>query len=159
MSQEARIARYLDGVHHLQQRVGDMTPEQLRARPVPGRWSTLEVLCHVIDSDGIMADRMKRIIAEDEPTLLNADEGLWVARLCCHERDVSEELATLRQIRGQMARILRHLPGGAFSRRGIHNVAGPLTLSQILQTATDHLEHHARFIDEKRSALGLPKME
>jgi hypothetical protein len=157
VSQEALIERYLRGPDHLQWRVRDMSPEQLRARPVPDRWSTLEVACHVVDSDGIMADRMKRIIADDEPPLLNAEESLWVARLCCHERDIQEELALLAHIRGQMARILHHVPEGAFARRGIHNVAGPLTLAQILQTATDHLEHHARFIDEKRAALGLPR--
>jgi hypothetical protein len=29
--------------------VEDMTPEQLTARPIPGKWSTLEVVCHLVD--------------------------------------------------------------------------------------------------------------
>ena len=41
--------------------VSGMTPEQLLARPIPGRWSTLEVVCHLADFEPIYADRMKRV--------------------------------------------------------------------------------------------------
>ena len=41
----------------LRNAVAGMTREQLVARPVPGRWSTLEVVCHVADFEPILADR------------------------------------------------------------------------------------------------------
>jgi hypothetical protein len=153
------IERYLGGVEHLKRKVADMTPDQLRARPVPGRWSTLEVVCHLVDSDLIYADRMKRVIAEENPTLVNAEEGLWVERLACHERDVEEELALLDLTRRQMARILRCMPPEAFDRKGTHSTAGPRTLFELLQSVTNHLDHHFNFIDEKRAALGLGVVE
>jgi uncharacterized damage-inducible protein DinB len=133
-----------------------MTPEQLRARPVPGKWSTLEVVCHLVDFDPIIADRMKRVIAEEKPTLLGADENKFASRLCYHDRDLGEELVILEATRAQMGRILKSLKPEDFQRVGIHNEKGPRTLEQLLTTATNHITHHAKFIAEKRQALGLP---
>ncbi len=132
-----------------------MTREQVLARPVPGKWSTLEVVCHLADFDPILADRMKRIIAEDRPTLLGADEKHFAAALAYHERDLEEELALIEHTRSQMARILRTLPGEALARVGVHNERGEMTLERMLTIASNHIPHHVTFIQEKRKALGL----
>src|SRR4051794_29701669 len=67
------ISAYEQGVQELQLAVAGMTVEQLRSRPVAGRWSTLEVVCHVADCEQFFADRMKRTVAMDRPLLLGAD--------------------------------------------------------------------------------------
>ena len=150
------IDGYLAGPWALRQAVAGMSREQLLARPVPGKWSTLEVVCHLADFDPILADRMKRVIAEDRPQLLGADERRFAAALAYHERDLEEELVLVERTRSQMARILRTLPAEALQRAGVHNERGPLTLEQLLTVATNHIPHHVRFINEKRRALGLP---
>jgi hypothetical protein len=150
------IDSYLAGVQTLRKAVAGLTPEQLKARPVPGKWSTLEVVCHLSDFDPILADRLKRIIAEDKPQLLGADEKRFAAALAYHERDLEEELTIIERTRSQMARILRTLPDSALERVGVHNERGPLTLERLLTTATNHIAHHVKFIAEKRQALGLP---
>jgi hypothetical protein len=149
------IDAYLSGPALLRQAVAGMTREQVLARPVAGKWSTLEVVCHLTDFDPILADRMKRVIAEDNPTLLGADEQRFAAALAYHQRDLEEELTILERTRAQMARILRTLPAGALARSGTHNERGPLTLERLIQTATNHIPHHVAFIGEKRKALGL----
>ncbi|HYV35162.1 MAG TPA: DinB family protein [Gemmataceae bacterium] len=149
------IDAYLAGPKTLRQAVRGLTREQQTARPVAGKWSTLEVVCHLTDFDPIMADRMKRIIAEDKPQLLGANEVKFAAALAYHQRDMEEELAIIDNTRRQMARILRTLPQETLSRTGIHNERGPLTLEQMLASATNHITHHVQFIDEKRKALGV----
>jgi hypothetical protein len=150
------IDNYLAGVRTIRQAVAGMTREQLMARPVAGKWSTLEVVCHLADFDPILADRMKRVIAEERPTLLGADENRFAAALAYHDRDLDEELTIIERTRTQMARILRKLPAEALNRVGIHNERGPRTLEQLLTTATNHIPHHVQFVLEKRKALGLP---
>jgi uncharacterized damage-inducible protein DinB len=150
------IDAYLAGVPALRQAVAGLSRDQLRARPVPGKWSTLEVVCHLADFDPVLADRMKRVIAEDRPTLLGANENRFAAALAYHERDLEEELTVIDKTRQQMARILRTLPDEALQRVGIHNERGPRTLEQLLTTAGNHIPHHVKFILEKRQALGLP---
>src|SRR5690349_14191971 len=114
------IEAYVAGPRALRQAVAGMTREQLAARPVPGKWSTLEVGCHLADFEPIMADRMKRVVAEERPTLLGADESRFAAALAYHDRDLEEELTIIDKTRQQLARILRKLPEAALQRVGIH---------------------------------------
>src|SRR6516165_3003924 len=151
----ALVENYLAGPKTLRQAVAGMSREQITSRPVPGKWSTLEVVCHLADFDPIYADRMKRVIAEDKPTLIGADEKRFAAALHYHERDVEEELAIIDNTRRQLARILAKLPADALNRIGVHNERGPRTLEQLLTGAIDHIPHHVKFIHEKRQALGL----
>ena len=152
----AIIDDYLAGPQLLRQAVAGMSREQLLARPIPGKWSTLEVICHLGDFEIVGADRIKRVIAEHEPTLFGGDENLFAARLAYHERDAGEELLLMETIRKQVARILRTLKPEDFHRRGIHSEAGPLTLEALVQRSTGHIPHHVRFIEEKRKALTQP---
>src|ERR1019366_1844885 len=114
------IDQYLEGPKQIRQAVAGMTREQLLARPIVGKWSTLEVVAHLADFDPILADRMKRVIAEDKPALLGADENRFAAALAYHDRDLQEELTIIEATRSQMARILRKLPDSALERVGVH---------------------------------------
>ena len=150
------IDNYLAGPRSLRQAVAGLSREQLLARPVPGKWSTLEVVCHLADFDPILADRMKRVIAEERPQLVGADENRFAAALAYHQRDLEEELTIIERTRSQMARILRTLPAEALRRVGVHNERGPRTLEDLLTGASNHVPHHVKFIADKRRALGLP---
>jgi uncharacterized damage-inducible protein DinB len=151
----ALIEQYLEGPKLLRQAVAGMTREQLLARPIAGKWSTLEVVVHLADFDPIYVDRMKRVIAEDNPPLLGADEQKFAAGLFYQDRDLPEELSIIEVSRSHMARILRKLPESALQRVGIHNERGPLTLEKLLTSIVGHVQHHIKFIVEKRQALGL----
>ncbi|MGD0653115.1 MAG: DinB family protein [Thermoguttaceae bacterium] len=147
------IDDYLAGPQLLRQAVAGMTQEQLVARPVPGKWSTLEVICHLADFEIVGADRIKRVIAENEPTLFGGDEKIFAARLAYHQRNAEEELLLIELIRKQVARILRTLKPEDFQRRGIHSEVGPQTLEALVQRRSRHIPHHIQFIEEKRKAL------
>ena len=147
---------YLAGPRAVRTAVADMSPEQLRARPVAGKWSALEVVCHLADFDPIIADRIKRVLSHDRPSLLGADEALFAKTLAYHDRDVNEELTILEVTRAQLARILRSMPPEAFQRVGVHDERGELTVEKLLTLATNHIPHHVAFLAEKRQALGLP---
>lgn len=151
----ALIEQYLEGPKQLRQAVAGMTREQALARPVAGKWSTLEVVAHLADFDPVYADRMKRVIAEDNPTLLGADEQKFAAALCYQDRDLEEDLKIVEITHSQMARILRKLPESALKRAGVHNERGPVTLEVLLTSVINHIPHHVKFVLEKRKALGL----
>jgi hypothetical protein len=146
---------YLAGPSLLRRAVAGLSAEQLRARPIPGKWSTLEVVCHLSDFEAVYADRMKRVIAEQEPPLRSGDPNLFAASLAYQSRDLEEELTLIETTRRQMARILRMVPPETFQRTGIHSTDGPITLEGLLRRITGHIPHHVRFIDEKRESLGV----
>ena len=153
------IDAYLDGSKILRQAVAGMSREQLVSRPVPNKWSTLEVVCHLVDSDQAWIHRMKRVIAEDRPLLIGYDESRFARALSYQERDLEEELAIFEQSRRQLARILRTLPASSWSRDGVHNERGLITLEEHLRVEVEHVSHQLKFVAEKRQALGLPPVE
>jgi uncharacterized damage-inducible protein DinB len=149
------IEAYLDGPVQVRRAVAGLTADQLTARPVPGKWSTLEVVCHLVDSEQAWCHRMKRVIAETRPLLIGYDEGRFAACLAYHDRDLEEELSLLEGMRRQMARVLRTIPDAAWSFSGVHSERGLMTLEDLLRAEVEHIPHHLGFIAEKRKSLGL----
>lgn len=157
MSRLAQLVEtYLEGPALVRRAVAGMTAEQAKARPVPGKWSTLEVVCHLVDSDQAWIFRMKRVIAEDRPLLIGYDESRFSANLGYQDRNLEEELALLEQQRRHMARVLNTLPASVLGRAGVHSERGLVTLEQMLDIENGHIPHHVKFVHEKRKALGLP---
>jgi len=151
------IDAYLASLPRLRRAVADLSPEQLRARPVPGKWSTLEVVCHLVDSEQAWCHRMKRVIVEERPLLIGYDESRFTAGLAYHDSDLEEELALMEGMRRQMARRLRTMPESAWSRTGIHSERGLVTLAEMLALEIEHVPHHLEHILEKRRVMGLPE--
>jgi hypothetical protein len=147
------IAEYLAGAELLEKAVAGMTDAHLDARPIAGKWSTREVVCHLADCEILYARRMTRVISEDKPALANADPDALLKNLSYDQRSVAEELAVVRAIRTSMGRILKAQPAAAFERVGMHSKDGPLALRDLLRRVTGHVPHHVRFIEEKRKAL------
>ena len=153
LSNDDLISGYEADPQRLRDAVAGLSPDQLRARPVEGRWSTLEVVCHLADCEQFFADRMKRTIATDRPLLLGAQGARYPEPLRYHDRDLDEEIDLITLTRRQMARTLRLLPEGAWSRTAVHSETGLVTLRQLVLHAVRHQEHHLWFVAEKRRAL------
>jgi hypothetical protein len=149
------IARYLQGAALLRDAIAGMTPEQLAARPVPGKMSTTEVVCHVVDADQFMADRMKRTIATERPLLIGVDGITYLEALHYAERDLDLDLRLLEVTREQMAADLLRLDAATWERDAVHSEIGLVPLRGLLLHTIRHLERHVAAIEEKRAALGL----
>jgi hypothetical protein len=139
--------------------VAGLTDAELKARPGPGKWSIQEVVVHILDSDYISIDRMKRMICEDNPPLLNADETVYAERTFMHDQDIQDALTLLEVGRRQFARVLRKLPPEAFERIGTHNKSGVKTVGGMVQTYIKHIDDHLKFVLGKRANLGKPLPE
>jgi uncharacterized damage-inducible protein DinB len=150
------IEDYVACSGRLRQAIAGLSQAELTARPGPGDWSILELVIHLADSDGIAIDRMKRMLTEDEPPLLYADETAYVRQLATHEQSLEDALILFEVGRRQFARVLRALPDEAFERRGIHNRRGTLTVGGTVRDYIKHVDDHLTFLAEKRLRLGKP---
>jgi len=152
------IEQYANGAEKLAQSIRGLTAEDMAAVPEPGanvgKWTIQQVVIHLADADSVVADRMKRVIAEDNPPLIAFDENKWAAGLHYDERSATDAAKVFELTRKQMATILRKLPESAFARSGMHSEAGKKTLTDLVQMAVNHLEHHLKFIHAKRARMG-----
>jgi uncharacterized damage-inducible protein DinB len=149
------IQRFEDGGPLLVQACSNLSPEQCRDHPIPGTWSIAELVSHLLDCDLVFADRIKRIIAEDSPVLQAFNEQLWIERLGSNAMPVDEASSLFAANRKWMTRILRSQDESVFARAGTHTEKGRQTLTEVLVYATNHLDHHLKFLYAKRAKLGL----
>jgi hypothetical protein len=149
------IADYERAIDDLRSAVAGMTHEQVFARPVPGKWSTVECVGHLADTEVFFTDRIVRTIALDRPLLMSSDEKQYIERLDYQGFDLDEQLALFTALRRHAARILRAQPLETWSRTAVHSQSGLLTLRQLVLQAVRHMRHHLPFIAEKRAAFGI----
>ena len=69
-----RIEVYARGGEKLRTAFQGLSHSDLTAYPIPGTWSLQQIGIHMMDSDLIGSDRMKRIAAMDRPLLIGYDE-------------------------------------------------------------------------------------
>ena len=148
------IEAYSRGAELLRDAVRPVPESKWDATPVDGAWSFRQVVCHLADSEIVYADRMKRVLAEENPMLFEADPNLFVPALFCSQRPWETELNVIDAVRAHMLPILQSCGVEVFQRTGVHSIDGPLTLETLLERITAHLPHHIAFIEEKLRALG-----
>lgn len=154
MDYETLIHEYELGGERLRNSIQGLTLEDMLAYPVPGTWSILEIVIHLMDSDLVATDRMKRIIAMDEPKMLGYDETAFVQKLFPAEQSPADAVVIFDLNRKLFSKVLRKLPAEAFDRKGHHDERGVVTLGGMVQLYVKHLEHHLKFIVDKREMLG-----
>jgi hypothetical protein len=152
-SPDELLAAYREGPKTLRAAVAGMDATALRARPIERKMSSLEVLCHIVDSDQFMCDRIKRTIATERPLLIGVESADYPGPLGYHERDPELDLRLLEVQREQMAADLSRLAPEVWDRCAVHSENGQQTLREIVHHAVEHLEGHVLAIAEKRRAL------
>ncbi len=150
----ALIDNFEAGGQKLRMAVTGLTQAEIVTRPDPGKWSIQQLVIHLADSDAIATDRMKRVIAEDNPTFLRADEQAYIDRLHCDAQSLADAVTLFDLNRRQFSRVLRELDDVEFERVGIHNSdLSEITLSELIKTYSDHLAHHLKFLESKLSRM------
>lgn len=149
------IDRYALGPELLAYAAQGLTDEQARARPGPGDWSIAELVAHMVDSDSVGIERMKRVIAEDNPTLQAYNQDAWIDRLDAQSMPIDAGVALFAANRAWMNRILRKCTEADFARSGLHTEDGPKSLAKLLAGYVGHLDYHLKFLYAKRANLGV----
>ena len=112
------IERYAAGAGEVEKAIAGLSREDFLAEPVPGTWSIQQIVIHLMDSDLIGADRMKRVIAEENPAIIGYDETLFAQKLFYEKLDPFVAADVFRKNRELTEVILRSLPAEAFGARG-----------------------------------------
>jgi uncharacterized damage-inducible protein DinB len=148
------IDEYERGGEVLRRGIAGLSRDDLLAHPIAGTWSIQQIVLHLMDSDLIWTDRAKRVIAEENPVLIGYDESKFAANLHYDQQSADSAVTIFDLNRRLFATVLRKLPEAAFERTGTHNEVGKVVLGSMVRRITDHVEHHMKFLREKRAKLG-----
>src|SRR5512143_836428 len=102
--------------------------------PAPGKWSILEILVHLRDMEReAYLERYERILAENEPRLPDLNGEAFVIERDYRSAKVSEVLRDWMRLRRETLRLLRKVTAAQWTRAGVHEAAGRLTMEDFLR--------------------------
>lgn len=113
-------------------------------RPTPDRFTLREMLGHLADWEPIFRERLTRTSTENEPLLLNVDEGALALANNYAQSNPLESLARYREGRTALVAFLRTLPDDAFARTAHRELIGILTLEEQIALILGHDGYHAK---------------
>lgn len=148
----ARLAGFPSKVHSV---IAPLTEGQLAWRPADGGWSIKEVLCHLRDGEEVRAERMRRVVYEQEPLLSAFDQEAYARDRGYQDELTPLVLPRLVEYRTAQVELLRSVSPEAWARKGTHEESGPITLEDLATGALNHDREHLEQIRRLRDQAGV----
>jgi hypothetical protein len=149
MDRPALLERFRTGFDDVVDALARITPEELDRRPPGSDWTAREIAHHLADSETTAYIRLRRLIAEDNPTLVGYDEEEYARRLH-YDRAIEPSLDVLRAVRTASLQLLESLTPGEWQRSGVHSDSGAYTVDDWLRIYAGHSHDHADQIRRAR---------
>lgn len=134
-------------VDEVERAVAGLDDAALRRPEAPGKWSVLQVVQHLADTELVYGFRMRMILAHDVPEIQAYDQDTWTDRLRYNEVALADALAQLRVMRCANLRLVRSLSDRELDRFGIHEERGEESVRRIVQLIAAHDLVHRRQIE------------
>lgn len=126
----------------------------LRRPEKSGKWSIIQVVQHLADSELVVGFRMRLVLAHATPELQATDQDLWAKELKYNEMNLAEALEQLRVLRTGNLRLLRSLSDEQMERVGLHSERGPESVRKMMRMYAGHDILHRNQIKRIKRAIG-----
>lgn len=134
-------------------RIQGLDDATLRRPEAPGKWSVIEVLQHLADSDLVFSYRLKMVLTEDRPPIQGYDQDRWAGELRYRDAPLDLVLDQLRGMRAANLHLVRRLSPSQLERVGMHSERGAESAGFLLRLMGAHDLVHRRQIDRILSAV------
>jgi hypothetical protein len=127
----------------------------LRRPEKPGKWSIVQVVQHLADSELVSGYRMRMILSHDRPAIQGYDQDAWANELGYNDVSLRDALEQLRVLRGLNLKLIRSLNQEQLTREGVHSERGPESVWKIAQMMAGHDLLHRNQIKRIKQSLGM----
>ncbi len=139
-------------IPELENLVNGLTGEELRRPEAPGKWSILEVIHHLADSELVWAYRLRLVLAEKQPEITGYDQDRWASQLKYREANLQDVLELLGILRKTNLRLISSLSDEELQRAGTHNERGEETVEHMIRLYAGHDLVHSNQISRIRKS-------
>ena len=139
-------------ISELENFVNGLTSEELRRPEAPGKWSILEVIHHLADSELVWAYRLRMVLAEKQPEITGYDQERWASQLKYREANLQDVLELLGILRKTNLRLISSLSDEELQRAGTHNERGEETVEHMIRLYAGHDLVHSNQISRIRKS-------
>jgi hypothetical protein len=143
------VERFRTGYDDVVDALAGITPDELDRRPPGSDWTAREIAHHLADSEATAYVRLRRLVAEENPTIIGYDEEAFARRLH-YDRAIEPSLAVLQAVRTASLQLLESLTPEEWERAGTHTEAGHYSVDDWLRIYAGHSHDHADQIRRAR---------
>ena len=129
-----------------------LSPEAIDRKPLPGKWSIREILCHLADCEIAWGWRMRQVYASPGTVLQPFDQDEWAKPYESARYTASVARSTWTALRQWNVTFLESLKENERHRKGTHAEHGPLTVWNLAEIAAGHDLHHLHGLQAMASA-------
>ena len=131
----------------LEGRLREVPDARLRQPEAPGKWSVVEVLQHLADTEMMYGVRGRLVLSEDRPTIVGYDQDRWATLFRYREVPTELALAELRALRQANLAVWRRVGPAELARVGLHSERGEESFGLMLRMMAAHDLVHRRQIE------------
>jgi len=128
----ARIAKLLKGA----------PKPRLMKRPAPGKWSVVEILAHIADTEIVAGYRMRSILGAPGSPIPAFDQDRWAEAESYGKQDPQKSLEVYRTVREANLRLMKSLKPEQWKQFGIHSERGEESVERLLHMMAGHDLNH-----------------
>lgn len=132
-----KFARLLKGVN----------AAKARKRPAPGKWSILEIVAHIADTELVGGYRIRAILGAPGTPITGFDQDAWVTALHYGKRNLVKALEQYRALREANLALCKTLTPDQWKQYGLHNERGAETVETIVRMFAGHDLNHFQQIE------------
>ncbi|HET6837828.1 MAG TPA: DinB family protein [Gemmatimonadales bacterium] len=131
----------------LDHRLEALPDPSLRRPEAQGKWSVLQVIQHLADSELVMGYRIRMILTQDRPSLPGYDQDQWAQEFRYDQAPLTLALGQLQGLRAADLHLWSSLTPQQLERVGLHSERGPESTGHLLRLLAAHDLVHRRQID------------
>jgi hypothetical protein len=146
------LAVAAEQVPWLERRLAGLPDGVLRRPEAPGKWSAVEIVQHLADSELVYAFRTRLVLTQERPPIQGFDQDAWARMLRYDEAPLDQALAQLRAVRTANLRLWRSLGVEQRARVGLHSERGPESVDLLIRLMGAHDLVHRRQLDRVLAA-------
>ena len=129
--------------------VSGLSPEVLRYKPAPDKWSILEILGHLADIEIVYAYRLRQMLADEKPVIAPMDQDAWAKHLGYMEMAAPELVALYGLNRHHTLRLLRRLKATDLEKSAFHpERQANVTVGRLIEMMSGHGANHLGQIEK-----------
>ena len=117
-------------------------------RYAPEKWSIKEVVGHLSDTERVWAYRALRIGRGDATPLPGFDDQAYVPEQRAADRPLADLVEEWDAVRRATLTLLRNLPPGAWTRRGMASDL-PISVRALAYVTAGHVRHHLEVLEAR----------
>jgi hypothetical protein len=125
---------------HLEQLSVALGPVRIEESPAPGKWSPLEILCHLADCELVFAYRIRQALAEDHHVIQPFDQDLFAHNYAGY--DAQAAMMTFSCVRQWNLMLLRSVLPEVMAKPILHPERGEMTFRELIETIAGHDLNH-----------------